>query len=102
MLRDADTAMYRAKVGSGGGYVVFEPSMYTAALERIDFEGALHGAVARGEMHLDYQPIFDHAQGRVAGFEALIRWNHPALQRRPRLVTLPPPAAAGSSTPRAG
>jgi hypothetical protein len=53
MLRDADTAMYRAKVGSGGGYVVFEPSMYTAALERIDFEGALHGAVARGEMHLD-------------------------------------------------
>jgi diguanylate cyclase (GGDEF)-like protein len=77
MLRDADTAMYRAKFGSGGGYVVFEPSMYTAALERIDFESALHGAAERGEMHLDYQPIFDLAQGRVSGFEALIRWNHP-------------------------
>ena len=77
MLRDADTAMYRAKFGRGGGYVVFEPSMHAAALERIDFEGALHGAISRGEMHLDYQPIFDLFDRRVVGCEALIRWDHP-------------------------
>ena len=63
MLRDADTAMYRAKFGRGGGYVVFEPSMHAAALERIDFEAALHGATSRGEMVLDYQPIFELATG---------------------------------------
>ncbi len=77
MLRDADTAMYRAKFGKGGGYVVFEPSMHAAALERIDFETAMHGATSRGEMHLDYQPIFDLVDRRVVGLEALIRWRHP-------------------------
>ncbi|HSP65951.1 MAG TPA: EAL domain-containing protein [Candidatus Deferrimicrobium sp.] len=77
MLRDADTAMYRAKFGRGGGYVVFEPSMHAAALARIDFETALHGAVGRGEMHLDYQPIYELRDRRVVGCEALIRWDHP-------------------------
>jgi diguanylate cyclase (GGDEF)-like protein len=77
MLRDADTAMYRAKFGRGGGYVVFEPSMHAAALERMDFEAALHGAVGRGEMRLDYQPMFDLVDRRITGLEALIRWHHP-------------------------
>jgi EAL domain-containing protein (putative c-di-GMP-specific phosphodiesterase class I) len=69
--------MYRAKFGRGGGYVVFEPTMHAAAVERIDLEVALHGAVARGEMHLDYQPILDLNNRRVVGLEALIRWHHP-------------------------
>jgi diguanylate cyclase (GGDEF)-like protein len=77
MLRDADTAMYRAKFGRGGGYVVFEPSMHAAALERMDFEAALHGATTRGEMVLDYQPIVDLLDRHVVGVEALIRWHHP-------------------------
>ena len=76
MLRDADTAMYRAKVAAAGGYVIFEPSMHAAALERIDFETALHGAVSRDEMLLDYQPIFELPERRVVGVEALIRWHH--------------------------
>ena len=74
MLRDADTAMYRAKFGSGGGYVVFEPSMHAAALERMDFEAALHGATTRGEMRLDYQPIVDltdRQRGRPGGADPL-------------------------------
>lgn len=77
MLRDADIAMYRAKFGRGGGYVVFEPSMHAAAVARIDLEEALSGAWLRGEMHLDYQPIVDLTDLRVAGIEALVRWRHP-------------------------
>jgi diguanylate cyclase (GGDEF)-like protein len=78
MLRDADTAMYRAKVGSGNGFAVFEPSMHAAALARIDLEADLRGAALRDEMRLDYQPIVDLNRGTVAGFEALVRWQHGA------------------------
>ena len=89
MLRDADTAMYRAKSGAGDGYVVFEPSMHAAALERIDFEAALHGATSRGEMYLDYQPIIDLADRRIVGMEALIRWLHPERGRMSPLDFIP-------------
>jgi diguanylate cyclase (GGDEF)-like protein len=76
MLRDADTAMYRAKFGAGVGYMVFEPSMHATALARIDLEADLSGAVGRGEMHLDYQPIVDLSDRSIIGLEALIRWHH--------------------------
>ncbi|HWF56823.1 MAG TPA: EAL domain-containing protein [Candidatus Dormibacteraeota bacterium] len=77
MLRDADTAMYRAKLGRGEGFVVFEPSMHAAAVARMDLEADLRGAVARGEMELAYQPIIDLSDLRILGVEALIRWHHP-------------------------
>jgi diguanylate cyclase (GGDEF)-like protein len=77
MLRDADTAMYRAKLGRSEGFVVFEPSMHAAAMARMDLEADLRGAVARGEMHLDYQPIVNLSDRRIVGVEALIRWHHP-------------------------
>lgn len=77
MLRDADTAMYRAKVGAGNRFVVFEPSMHAAALARIDLEADLHRALHTDEMHLAYQPIVRLADGQVLGLEALIRWHHP-------------------------
>jgi diguanylate cyclase (GGDEF)-like protein len=76
MLRDADTAMYRAKFAAGNGYVIFEPSMHAAALARIDLEADLRGAALREEMRLDYQPIVELSDGTVAGFEALVRWHH--------------------------
>ena len=76
MLRDADTAMYRAKLPRSDGFVVFEPSMRVAARARLDLEADLRGAVARGEMHLVYQPILDLSDHRIVGVEALIRWHH--------------------------
>jgi EAL domain-containing protein (putative c-di-GMP-specific phosphodiesterase class I) len=77
MLRDADTAMYRAKLQGSDGFVVFEPSMRVAARARLDLEADLRGAVSRGEMHLVYQPILDLRDHRIIGVEALIRWHHP-------------------------
>jgi diguanylate cyclase (GGDEF)-like protein len=77
MLRDADTAMYRAKFAAGNGFVVFEPSMHAAALARIDLEADLRRALLSDEMRLDYQPIIRLADGEVIGLEALIRWHHP-------------------------
>jgi diguanylate cyclase (GGDEF)-like protein len=77
MLRDSDTAMYRAKVERRGGFVVFEPSMHAAALVRMDLEADLHGAAARGEMQLAYQPIVNLSDMSTTGVEALVRWHHP-------------------------
>jgi diguanylate cyclase (GGDEF)-like protein len=77
MLRDADTAMYRAKLGRSEGFVVFEPSMHAAAVARMDLEADLRGAVTQGEMELEYQPIVDLGDRRIVGVEALIRWHHP-------------------------
>ena len=76
MLRDADTAMYRAKVRGMPGYVVFEPSMHQAAVTRIDREVDLRQAIARDELRLHYQPVVRLHDGRLAGVEALIRWQH--------------------------
>ncbi|MHB8717700.1 MAG: putative bifunctional diguanylate cyclase/phosphodiesterase [Candidatus Dormibacteria bacterium] len=78
MLRDADTAMYRAKMRGSPGFVVFEASMHQAAVTRIDREVDLRQAVARGELRLQYQPVVRLSDGRMAGLEALIRWQHTA------------------------
>jgi diguanylate cyclase (GGDEF)-like protein len=77
MLRDSDTAMYRAKFERRGGVVVFESSMHAAALARMDLEADLHGAAARGEIHLVYQPIVNLSDMCTTGVEALVRWHHP-------------------------
>jgi diguanylate cyclase (GGDEF)-like protein len=76
-LRDADTAMYRAKSEGPGRYVVFDPSMHQHAVTRLQLENDLWRAVERGELRLHYQPIVELATGRIAGFEALVRWQHP-------------------------
>ena len=87
MLRDADIAMYRAKAqaksGSGGqvkiGYEVFDTAMHVQVMARLQLESDLRRAVERQEFHLYYQPIVLLATGRITGFEALIRWQHPEL-----------------------
>ena len=77
LLRNADVAMYIAK-GQGKGCVrMFEPSMHTALIERLKLEAELEVAVERAELDLRYQPIVSLATGRVCGFEALVRWQHP-------------------------
>ncbi|WP_233258754.1 bifunctional diguanylate cyclase/phosphodiesterase [[Phormidium] sp. ETS-05] len=76
-LRAADTAMYHAKVMGGGRSVVFNPAMHAGALASLQLETDLRRALKRQELRLHYQPIVDLNTGRLAGFEALVRWQHP-------------------------
>jgi diguanylate cyclase (GGDEF)-like protein/excisionase family DNA binding protein len=77
VLRDADTAMYRAKANGRGGVAVFEPSMLAHQLARLELDGELREAIERGQFVLRYQPIVDLSTGRVVEVEALVRWDHP-------------------------
>jgi predicted signal transduction protein with EAL and GGDEF domain len=77
LLRDADLAMYRAKASGGGCYAVFDAAMHEAAVERLLLETELRRAVERREFRVWYQPIVSLASRQVAGFEALVRWQHP-------------------------
>jgi diguanylate cyclase (GGDEF)-like protein/PAS domain S-box-containing protein len=77
ILRDADTAMYRAKAQGKGCYVLFDPKMYYLALSRLQLENDLRQAIARQEFQVFYQPIASLETGKITEFEALIRWQHP-------------------------
>jgi diguanylate cyclase (GGDEF)-like protein/PAS domain S-box-containing protein len=77
ILRDADTAMYRAKLEGRCRYEVFDRNMHERAVRTLQVETDLRRALERREFQVQYQPIVDVAEGRIAGFEALIRWNHP-------------------------
>ena len=77
LLRDADTAMYRAKGRGRARSEMFDSGMQAAALQRLHLETDLRGAVERQEFELLYQPVVSLADGRIAGFEALARWRHP-------------------------
>ena len=79
LIRDADTAMYRAKGFGRNGYAVFAEAMRDQVRRRADLEQALRGALKQGELSVQYQPIIDLATGELSGFEALMRWNHPEL-----------------------
>jgi len=76
ILRQADTAMYRAKESGRDAVRFFLPSMQLAADERLKTLNELRRALPRGEFHLFYQPQFDQ-QWRLHGAEALLRWQHP-------------------------
>ena len=77
LLREADAAMYHAKRSGKNTCVTFDPSMHATALARLELQADLARSVAREDFFLNYQPYFDLVDGRLAGFEALIRWNHP-------------------------
>ena len=77
ILRDADTAMYRAKENGKARYEVFDHGMHARAVSRLQLESDLRQAVEQKEFCVYYQPIVSLATGRLAGFEALVRWNHP-------------------------
>jgi len=77
VLRDADTAMYRAKARGKSAYVIFDDAMHAAARERLKIETELRLALERGEFRVFYQPIVDMRGGGVQGCEALVRWQHP-------------------------
>jgi diguanylate cyclase (GGDEF)-like protein len=77
LLRDADTAMYHAKASGKAQYQVFVPSMHAATLALLQLETDLRHALQQNEFVAYYQPIIDLRSGKIAGFEALIRWQHP-------------------------
>ena len=85
VLRDADTAMYKAKSEGKARFAVFDTSLHTAVSQRLRLEGELRQAIAQGQLAVEYQPLF-RLQPAVAGalaghaltgFEALVRWRHP-------------------------
>jgi diguanylate cyclase (GGDEF)-like protein len=83
LLRDADTAMYRAKATRRGGFQLFEESMHAHQLARLQLETDLEQAVQDGQFRLVYQPILNVATLQVVGVEALLRWDHPSRDIQP-------------------
>jgi len=77
ILRDADIAMYRAKENGKARYEVFDHGMHARAVSRLQLESDLRQAIEQKEFCVFYQPIVSLQTGRLAGFEALVRWNHP-------------------------
>jgi EAL domain-containing protein (putative c-di-GMP-specific phosphodiesterase class I) len=75
ILRDADTAMYRAKADRGIRFKVFSQKMRGESAQSIVFENDLRHGLKSGEFHLEYQPIAHMGSGELYGFEALLRWN---------------------------
>jgi diguanylate cyclase (GGDEF)-like protein len=77
IVRNADLAMYRAKAEGRGRHETFVDALAIGAAERLATETALRRAIAESELRLVYQPILDLEDGRPAGLEALVRWQHP-------------------------
>jgi len=77
LLRDADLAMYRAKSDGRARYIVFDPSMQTDSLARLELENDLRHALDQNELRVHYQPIVVMESGEFTEVEALVRWQHP-------------------------
>ena len=78
VLRDADIAMYKAKGAGKARYALFDASLHTEVANRLRLEGELRRAIDEERLSLVYQPLFELGQGRLTGFEALVRWHHPS------------------------
>lgn len=77
LLTQADIAMYRAKAKGRGNYVVFDAVMYAEVLTRRQLELDLQHAIEQGQIRVFYQPIVALTSQQIAGFEAVVRWQHP-------------------------
>jgi EAL domain-containing protein (putative c-di-GMP-specific phosphodiesterase class I) len=77
LIRDADTAMYRAKDQGKAGYEIFDTAMHTRAVTLLRMETDLRRALEKQELCVYYQPIISIASEELYGFEALVRWHHP-------------------------
>jgi len=77
LFKNADTAMYKAKSLGRNTYQFYSADMNASALEQLNMENRLRSALERGEFFLLYQPIIDLKLNRIAGMEALLRWQHP-------------------------
>ncbi len=79
LLRNADSAMYHAKEKGRNTYSFFTDEMNQQVSHRLEIEQQIHGALGRGEFSVYYQPKINARDGRLAGAEALLRWNNPTL-----------------------
>ncbi len=77
LIRDADTAMYRAKNNGKNRYELFDPEMQRQVHQKIDMKRTLEQAIENEEFILHYQPIVELNNGSLKGFEALLRWDNP-------------------------
>jgi diguanylate cyclase (GGDEF)-like protein/PAS domain S-box-containing protein len=89
IIRDADTAMYRAKAQGRGRSEIFDAAMRAEAVSRLQLETDLRRGIERNELRLVYQPIVDLQSEGVVGFEALVRWHHPTRGVVPPLQFIP-------------
>ena len=77
LIRDADSALYRAKEHGRGGYEIFDEVMRSRVIEHMQIENDLRRAIQREELELHYQPVIRLNSGSIVSMEALLRWNHP-------------------------
>ncbi|MFQ5873898.1 MAG: putative bifunctional diguanylate cyclase/phosphodiesterase, partial [Dehalococcoidia bacterium] len=77
LVRDADTALYRAKTQGKARHAIFDPEMHDRAVALLELETDLRRAVERREFRVVYEPVVALENGRIIGFEALVRWEHP-------------------------
>jgi len=89
LLRHADVAMYAAKEAGKGRSAVFAPDMDSAIIGQLQLKAELARAVERGEFVVHYQPTVELETGRLAGVEALVRWQHPDRGLVPPLDFIP-------------
>jgi diguanylate cyclase (GGDEF)-like protein len=89
LIRDADTAMYRAKEAGRDAVCVFDSSMRDSATERLALERDLRHAMEAQELYLLYQPVVRLPMGTIEGFEALLRWSHPTRGHLPPASFVP-------------
>ncbi|RYY13361.1 MAG: EAL domain-containing protein, partial [Alphaproteobacteria bacterium] len=89
VLRNANLALYRAKHDGRNQWCFFDPAMDNAAREQRQIEADLRTALARGEIHVEYQPLADAITKEIVSFEALARWDHPRLGRIPPGMFIP-------------
>jgi EAL domain-containing protein (putative c-di-GMP-specific phosphodiesterase class I) len=99
LLRDADVAMYRAKENGRHRYEVFDESMLANVSVRLSVENDLRRGIAQGQLRLYYQPIIHLDTGSIAGFEALVRWQHPERGLLPPPEFIPTAEATGLIVP---
>jgi diguanylate cyclase (GGDEF)-like protein len=89
LLKNADTALYRAKDSGRSNYQFYNDEMNRHALKLLEVKTALRYAIERNELVLHYQPQVDLKTGRIVGAEALLRWNHPQKGMIPPLEFIP-------------
>lgn len=99
LLRDADIAMYRAKANGKARYEMFDREMHNRAVAQLRLETDLRRAIENNEFTLEYQPIVSLKDGRMVGFESLVRWDHPERGQLPPMEFIPTAEETGLIVP---
>ena len=99
MLREADAAMYGAKALGPDRIAMFDPTLLDRSSRDLQLTAQLHDALNEEQFVLDYQPIVELASGRIAGLEALVRWEHPSEGRLPPSEFVPIAERTGMIVP---